>query len=206
MTPPVFAHGHLRLYLLSLLAGSDTGMHGYELIQALGDRFGGTYVPSAGTIYPRLAKLEEEGLVTKEADGRKTVYAITAAGRAELSSRESELDGIENDVTDSVRRLADEVRTSVNDAMRTLRADLASAARDARTESRETKRTVTVTVGVDARQQLQEAEVVLQNFRHVMRADLRGSVMNSKLTGEVVALLSSRLDEVRAEVNDALKR
>lgn len=99
-------------------------MHGYELIQALGDRFGGTYVPSAGTIYPRLAKLEEEGLVTKAADGRKTVYAITDAGRAELAARQGELDGIENDVTDSVRRLADEVRSSVNDAMRTLRADL----------------------------------------------------------------------------------
>ena len=62
---PVFAHGHLRLYLLSILATADPGMHGYELIQALGDRFGGTYSPSAGTIYPRLAKLEEEGLVTK---------------------------------------------------------------------------------------------------------------------------------------------
>ena len=39
--------------------------------------------PSAGTIYPRLAKLEEEGLVSKSVDGRKTVYAITAAGHAE---------------------------------------------------------------------------------------------------------------------------
>ena len=205
MTPPVFAHGHLRLYLLSLLAESDTGMHGYELIQALGDRFGGTYVPSAGTIYPRLAKLEEEGLVTKVADGRKTVYAITAAGRAELAERESELDGIENGVTDSVRRLADEVRSSVNDAMRTLRADLASAARDARTEARDAKRTVTVTVGAESRVQLQEAEVVLQNFRHTMRADLRGAVSNDRLTTDVVALLTTRLDAVRAEVNAALR-
>ena len=58
---PVFGHGHLRLYLLSLLA--EEPRHGYELIQALGRSFGGTYVPSAGTIYPRLAKLEEDGLV-----------------------------------------------------------------------------------------------------------------------------------------------
>src|ERR1700712_2642495 len=121
---PVFGHGHLRLYLLSLL--NESPKHGYELIQALGDRFGGTYIPSAGTIYPRLAKLEEDGLVTKLADGRKTVYSITDAGRAELSSRESELGGIEDEVTDSVRRLADEVRSSVNSAMKTLRADLAA--------------------------------------------------------------------------------
>ena len=42
MIPPVFAHGHLRLYLLSLLAQSDHPMHGYEMIQALGDRLGST--------------------------------------------------------------------------------------------------------------------------------------------------------------------
>ena len=80
MTPPVFAHGHLRLYLLSLL--EERPMHGYELIQALEARFGGTYSPSAGTIYPRLGKLEEEGLVTRVSDGRKSVYEITDAGTA----------------------------------------------------------------------------------------------------------------------------
>jgi DNA-binding PadR family transcriptional regulator len=127
---PVFGHGHLRLYLLKLL--DESPKHGYELIQALSERFGGTYAPSAGTIYPRLAKLEDEGLVTKAADGRKTVYEITEAGRAELASREGELTSIENDLTDSVRRLADEVRSGVGEAMKSLRADLASAARQAR--------------------------------------------------------------------------
>jgi len=205
MTPPVFAHGHLRLYLLSLLAESETGMHGYELIQALGDRFGGTYVPSAGTIYPRLGKLEEEGLVTKTADGRKTVYAITDDGRAELASREAELGDIENGVTDSVRRLADEVRASVNDAMKTLRADLASAARDARTESRQSAHTVKVSQGVDSRMQLQEAEAVLQTFRHQLRSDLRGAVAGDRLTATTVDVLRARLDAVRAEVLATLK-
>ena len=82
--PPVFSHGDLRLYLLNLL--DESPRHGYDLMQALSDRTGGTYTPSAGTIYPRLAKLEEEGLVTKTVDGRKTVYAITDAGRAELEA------------------------------------------------------------------------------------------------------------------------
>jgi DNA-binding PadR family transcriptional regulator len=62
-------------------------------MQALSDRTGGTYTPSAGTIYPRLSKLEEEGLVTKTVDGRKTVYAITEAGRAEVAARAHELEG-----------------------------------------------------------------------------------------------------------------
>ncbi|MGY6498859.1 MAG: PadR family transcriptional regulator, partial [Microcella sp.] len=135
MTPPVFGHGHLRLYLLSVLEERD--MHGYEIIQAISDRFGGTYVPSAGTIYPRLAKLEAEGLVTKaDADGRRTVYSLTDAGRAELDARRAELDSIEEGVGDSVRRLADEVRASVSDAMASLRAELAAAARDARDDAR----------------------------------------------------------------------
>ena len=54
---PVFSHGDLRLYLLNLL--DDGPRHGYDIMQALSDRTGGTYTPSAGTVYPRLAKLEE---------------------------------------------------------------------------------------------------------------------------------------------------
>jgi len=196
---PVFGHGHLRLYLLSLLA--ERPMHGYELIQALTDRFGGTYIPSAGTIYPRLAKLEDEGLVTKTADGRKTVYAITDAGRAELESRSGELDDIENGVTDSVRRLADEVRSSVGDAMKTLRADLASAARDARTDARQSGRSTRVepeSVVINSR--LREAEAVVNEFRHQLRTDLRQMAARGDLGEGTVILLQTRLDDVRKAV------
>lgn len=130
MSPAVFGHGALRLYLLSLLA--EAPRHGYELMQALEQRFGGTYSPSAGTIYPRLAKLEEEGLVTKTVDGRKTTYTITDAGRDELRAREAELHTLESEITDSVRRMASDVRASVRQAMEGLRADLAEAEREAR--------------------------------------------------------------------------
>jgi DNA-binding PadR family transcriptional regulator len=201
MTPPVFAHGHLRLYLLSILA--EQPMHGYELIQALGNRFGGTYVPSAGTIYPRLAKLEEEGLVTKETDGRKTVYAITDAGRAELEARKGELDDIENDVTDSVRRLADEVRASVNDAMKTLRADLASATREARQDARASGNSTKAephysTVGT----QLREVDIALNDFRHQVRTDLRTMAAKSELPEGVLTLLRSQLNSVRETLRE----
>jgi len=199
MTPAVFAHGHLRLYLLSIL--NETSMHGYELIQALEERFGGTYTPSAGTIYPRLAKLADEGLVTKTTEGRKSTYAITDAGRAELEARRAELDGIESDVTDSVRRLADEVRSSVNEAMKSLRADLASAAREARDEvHRETRN-----ARVESRVQLQDAENVLADFRHHLRTDLRTHVAGRELTAETVAILRRGLDEVRAAVKASLR-
>ncbi|WP_167137773.1 PadR family transcriptional regulator [Diaminobutyricimonas sp. TR449] len=188
---PVFGHGHLRLYLLSLLA--ERPQHGYELIQSLEERFGGTYTPSAGTIYPRLAKLEEEGLVTKSADGRKTVYEITDAGRAEVTARASELDGIENELTDSVRRLADEVRSSVGEAMKSLRADLASAAREARTASSGAVKTTQL----GARESLRDAEILLAEFRHEVRSELRLRAAKGELPAETVESLRTQLDAVR---------
>lgn len=204
---PVFGHGHLRLYLLSLL--DESPKHGYELIQALGERFGGTYVPSAGTIYPRLAKLEEEGLVSKSADGRKTVYSITDAGRAELHEREGELGGIEDEVTDSVRRLADEVRTSVNDAMKTLRADLAAAARDARDDARPTDRTASSrpdTARTQSRGNLQDAEVLISEFRHQLRSELREWMSHSDLAADTIQVLRTELEGVRAAVSESLRK
>ena len=199
MTPAVFAHGHLRLYLLSLL--NETSMHGYELMQALDERFGGTYKPSAGTIYPRLAKLEDEGLVTKLKEGRRAIYAITEAGRSELRDRQQELDAIEVDVTDSVRRLADEVRSSVGEAMRTLRADLASAAREAQSEG---QRFTSEAKGSrsSSRELLQDAELAIAEFRQQLRQDLREA---ASLDYDTVKQLKARLKEVRTEVRDQLK-
>ena len=131
MTPAVFAHGNLRLYLLALL--EERPRHGYELIQALSDRFGGTYSPSAGTIYPRLVEARGGGPRHQVAptaarpSTRSRTPAAPSSSRAGTSSTR-----IEDDVTDSVRRLADGVRAEVNDAMRSLRAELASAAREAK--------------------------------------------------------------------------
>ena len=196
MTPPVFAHGNLRLYLLALL--EERPRHGYELIQALSDRFGGTYSPSAGTIYPRLAKLEEEGLVTKRTDGRKTVYEITDAGRAELESRRHELDAIEDDVTDSVRRLAEGVRAEVDSAMRTLRAELANAAREAKKAA--TSEPATPQPTVEATRAMHEADLAITEFRQQLRLEFRNQANRGRVSGETVSLLRTRLADVRAAV------
>src|SRR5436305_1520022 len=130
----VFRHGALRLYLLKLLG--EQPRHGYEVISLLEDRFLGLYAPSAGTVYPRLAKLESEGLVEhEEADGRK-VYSLTAAGREELSRSTDALRTLEKDLTQSVSELARDVRSQVSDSVRDLRAELKQAAREVRRETR----------------------------------------------------------------------
>ncbi len=78
-----FGPGEVRLALLSLLAEGGP-QHGYELMKGLEARSGGMYRSSAGTVYPTLQQLEDEGLATSEAREGKRVYQITDAGRSEL--------------------------------------------------------------------------------------------------------------------------
>ncbi|MDF3297928.1 PadR family transcriptional regulator [Streptomyces tropicalis] len=124
--PPVFAHGRLRLYLLKLL--DEAPRHGYEVIRLLEERFQGLYAPSAGTVYPRLAKLEAEGLVTHTTEGGRKVYAITDAGRAELAARSGELADLELEIRESVAELAAEIRADVRGAAGDLRREMRAAA------------------------------------------------------------------------------
>ncbi|MDT0156089.1 PadR family transcriptional regulator [Microbacterium sp. ARD32] len=204
MSPAVFSHGDLRLYLLSLL--SEAPQHGYGIIQALTDRTGGTYTPSAGTIYPRLAKLEEEGLVTKTIDGRTAIYAITDAGRAELASRSEDLEGIENGLADSVRLIATEVRQSVQEAMRSLRADLATAAREERVSAKTRMRSDGMgDERATSREQLQRADAAINAFRAQVRTDLRTHVARGGvLEASVVSDLEHALDDAAHAVTRAL--
>ncbi|MEQ6896415.1 PadR family transcriptional regulator [Microbacterium sp. KR10-403] len=199
---PVFSHGDLRLYLLKLL--DEQPRHGYDLIQALTDRTGGTYTPSAGTIYPRLAKLEEEGLVTKTVDGRKTIYAITEAGRDEVAARAEEFDGIEAGLADSVRLIADEVRGSVREAMKSLRADLAAAAHEER-RAAPTRIPRDDDPRVRSREQLQRADTAINAFRAQVRTDLRSHVARGgAVAASTVDQLVRALDEAAKDVTRAL--
>jgi DNA-binding PadR family transcriptional regulator len=135
---PVFRHGGLRLYLLKLL--DEAPRHGYEVIRLLQDRFLGVYSPSPGTIYPRLARLEEEGLVTHdEVDGKK-VYRITDKGREEINARLDDLAELEEELTESVRDIARSVSEDVRDTVRNLREELTWMTKDVRRESREQAR------------------------------------------------------------------
>ncbi|MFD5468049.1 PadR family transcriptional regulator [Kitasatospora sp. NPDC127059] len=126
---PVFGHGRLRLYLLKLL--DESPRHGYEVIRLLEERFQGLYAPSAGTVYPRLAKLEQEGLVSHSTEGGRKVYRLTDAGRAELEARQGELDDLELEIHDSVAQLAGAIREDVRDSAKDLREELWQAAKQA---------------------------------------------------------------------------
>jgi DNA-binding PadR family transcriptional regulator len=125
----VFSHGRLRLYLLKLLA--EGPKHGYELIRLLENQFLGLYAPSAGTIYPRLQRMEADGLVQHTAAGGRKVYEITDAGRAELAERAGELATIESEIAD-LTTLANEVERGVHGSVRDIKREMRQAAKEAR--------------------------------------------------------------------------
>ena len=193
---PVFAHGQLRLYLLALL---DEGpRHGYEVIQDLEQRFNGLYSPSAGTVYPRLAKLEEEGLVERTDEGRKAVYRITEAGRAEVRSRQDDLSTLEADLDLSVRELAEQVRSRVRGQTSDLRAELRAAAQEAR-------RTATPVGGQQTwatpdSHTVREVEEAVQQLRHEARTAWRRHGITPAQTREIVDILAEATNRIREVV------
>ncbi len=194
---PVFAHGQLRLYLLSVL---DEGpRHGYEVIQGLEQRFNGLYSPSAGTVYPRLAKLEEEGLVERSDEGRKATYRITEAGRAEVRARAGDVQDLRADLEQSVRQLAEEVRARVQHQSSDLRAELRDAAREARA-------TAVPAGGHDAGWGAADhgAAVDLERAVEGLRSDVRRTWRRGRLTADqsrqIAAILADAAGRIRAVV------
>ena len=168
---PVFRHGRLRLYLLRLL--DEEPRHGYEVIRLLRDRFMGVYAPSPGTIYPRLARLEEEGLVTHDEENGRKVYRITEAGREELRNRGDELDELEEELSASVSDIVREVREDVRETVRNLREELTWAAREMRRTERESHQDAAAAAHDEAREARDAAREQAREARDAAREQAR---------------------------------
>jgi DNA-binding PadR family transcriptional regulator len=191
---PVFGHGALRLYLLKLL--DESPRHGYELIRLLEDRFLGLYSPSAGTIYPRLARLEDDGLISHTETGGRKTYQLTNEGREELAARAAELARLELEVQASAGRLAEEIRDDVHATVRDLRQELRRAAKDVRRQDRHTGR-LTDKAAVRAARELDRD---LQRFvRDVAR------LLHRHPPGEAdAAAVRAALEQARSSIEHAL--
>ncbi|HKE26401.1 MAG TPA: helix-turn-helix transcriptional regulator [Bryobacteraceae bacterium] len=77
-----FGSGEIRLAILSLL--NEGPKHGYQLMKEISERSGGLYRASAGSVYPTLQQLEDEGLIEATQQNGRRVYTLTPTGRAEL--------------------------------------------------------------------------------------------------------------------------
>lgn len=87
-----FEAGEVRIAIISLI--SEGPKHGYELMKVLEARSGGIYKVSAGTMYPALAQLEDEGMIVSEQKDGRRVYQLTDLGKKELERERATADEI----------------------------------------------------------------------------------------------------------------
>ena len=97
----MFESGEVKFVILRLLA--EKPRHGYEVMRALEEKFGGLYTPSAGTVYPTLQLLEDEGYVRVVEEGGKKIYHVTPEGEQYLEQHRDLLDEIIGRVRETVR-------------------------------------------------------------------------------------------------------
>src|SRR3984885_13207894 len=64
---PRVRRGDVRAAILDLLAEGQS-WNGYQIIQEIGERTQGVWRPSAGSVYPALQQLEDEGLIKTQRD------------------------------------------------------------------------------------------------------------------------------------------
>jgi len=115
----MFDQGHLKFVILRLL--DEKPRHGYEIIKDLEGRFGGSYAPSPGTVYPTLTMLEDLGYakVVPEEGGKK-IYEITEEGRRYLQENSSTVDDIFGRIADFVEGLTDAPMRELNQSFQRL--------------------------------------------------------------------------------------
>src|SRR5690606_3664536 len=85
-----FSRGGVKFALLELL--EHEAMHGYQMMKALEEQSGGTYKPSAGTIYPTLQLLRDQGCIVASKQDGKIIFTITDEGK-EMLQKEKEAEG-----------------------------------------------------------------------------------------------------------------
>jgi DNA-binding PadR family transcriptional regulator len=78
--------GEVRSAVLALLA--ERPMHGYQIIHEIEERSGGSWKPSAGSVYPTLQLLADEGLISAEESNGRKIYSLTEAGREAVAGDE----------------------------------------------------------------------------------------------------------------------
>jgi len=115
----LFEQGDLKYVILRLL--EEKPRHGYEIIKDLEGRFGGSYAPSPGTVYPTLTMLEDLGYarVVPEEGGKK-IYEITDEGRKYLADHSTTVDDIFERIAKFVGGITDTPMMELNQSFQKL--------------------------------------------------------------------------------------
>jgi DNA-binding PadR family transcriptional regulator len=138
----MFESGEMKYIILRLIR--EKPRHGYEIIKALEESMSGCYTPSAGTIYPTLQLLEDQGFVRAVEEEGKKVYHITPEGEKFLEEHRSTVDDILDRVKDAVRGFAGGSMGELNQAFGQLARDAYRKAWRAGPDDERTKKIVEI--------------------------------------------------------------
>jgi len=142
---PRARRGDVRAAILDLLAEGNA-WNGYQIIQEIAERTQGIWRPSAGSVYPALQQLEDEGLISPEGEGRRRLYTLTDEGRAYAEAHADELrrswDAAAGMADDAGLELGDMIRQVMMAVMEVRRAGSASQVAEARRVLAETRRSM----------------------------------------------------------------
>jgi DNA-binding PadR family transcriptional regulator len=134
--------GDVRSVILDVLAEGGQ-WNGYQLIQVIAERTQGVWRPSAGSVYPALQQLEDEGLIAPEGEGRRRMYTLTDEGReyagahaAELRASWDAAAGMADDVAIELHDMVHQVRMAVMEVHRAGSASQLAQARAVLAEAR----------------------------------------------------------------------
>jgi DNA-binding PadR family transcriptional regulator len=137
--------GDVRAAILDLLAEGEA-WNGYQIIQEIAQRSHGVWRPSAGSVYPALQQLEDEGLISPEGEGRRRMYTLTDEGRQYAETHADELrsswDAVAGMTDDAALELGDMIRQVMMAVVEVRRAGSASQIAEARRVLAETRRSM----------------------------------------------------------------
>lgn len=105
---PKVRRGDVRASVLALLA--EEPRNGYQIIQEIDERSGGVWRPSAGSVYPSLQQLEDEGLVRAVQTGARRLFELTEQGRRYVEANPDEYAAPWEAVSDTVGEEAMQLR------------------------------------------------------------------------------------------------
>jgi DNA-binding PadR family transcriptional regulator len=83
--------GRGDVYAATLLLLEEQSLHGYQIIQLIEEQSSGRWRPSAGSVYPALQLLEDQGYIQGEQQDSRRVFHVTDSGQSYIAEHRSEL-------------------------------------------------------------------------------------------------------------------
>ncbi|MGL5808998.1 MAG: PadR family transcriptional regulator [Nocardioides sp.] len=84
--------GDVRAAILDVVATEP--LNGYQVIQQIAERSGGSWRPSPGSVYPTIAQLTDEGLITSDESSGPRSLRLTPAGEEYVAAHLEELGSV----------------------------------------------------------------------------------------------------------------